>query len=97
MDEAFSALDYQTRLAVADDVYAILKREGVTTLMVTHDIPESISMGDRVVMLSSRPARIRRSFHRLRYTYIYSRLPQPPALCRLFDHIWKELKRDETT
>ena len=49
LDEAFSALDYQTRLAVTDDVYGILKKEGVTTLMVTHDIPESISMGDRAV------------------------------------------------
>ena len=44
LDEPFSALDYQTRLNVTDDVYRILKREQVTTLMVTHDIPESTSM-----------------------------------------------------
>lgn len=49
LDEAFSALDYQTRLNVTDDVYRILKREQVTTLMVTHDIPESISMGDKIL------------------------------------------------
>lgn len=57
LDEAFSALDYQTRLNVTDDVYRILKREQVTTLMVTHDIPESISMGDKILVLSARPRR----------------------------------------
>ena len=98
LDEAFSALDYQTRLAVADDVYAILKREGVTTPTVTHDIPESISMGDRVVMLSSRPARIREI---LPIDFGPGRTPlacrSHPRFAGYFDHIWKELKRDETT
>ena len=51
LDEAFSALDYQTRLEVTEDVYSILKKEKVTTIMVTHDIPESISMGDRICLL----------------------------------------------
>ena len=59
LDEAFSALDYQTRLEVTDDVYRILRREKITTLMVTHDIPESISMGDRVLILTGRPARVK--------------------------------------
>ena len=59
LDEAFSALDYQTRLSVAADVFRILKAEGVTTLMVTHDIPESISLGDRIMVLSQRPAKIK--------------------------------------
>ena len=59
LDEAFSALHYQTRLHVTEDVYQILKGEGITTLMVTHDIPEGISMGDRIMMLSPRPAVIR--------------------------------------
>ena len=49
LDEAFSALDYQTRLTVTDDIYSILRREGQTMVMVTHDIPESVSMSDRVV------------------------------------------------
>lgn len=56
LDEAFSALDYQTRMAVSRDVFAIIRRERVTTLMVTHDIPEAISMGDRVLVFSPRPA-----------------------------------------
>ena len=55
LDEAFSALDYQTRLAVTDDVRRILKLEQKTTLMVTHDISESISMSDRIIVLSRRP------------------------------------------
>ena len=59
LDEAFSALDYQTRLTVTDDIYSILRREGQTMVMVTHDIPESVSMSDRVVVLSGRPARIK--------------------------------------
>ena len=58
LDEAFSALDYQTRLAVTDDVRRILKLEQKTTLMVTHDISESISMSDRIIVLSRRPAHI---------------------------------------
>ena len=59
LDEPFSALDYQTRLTVTDDIYSILRREGQTMVMVTHDIPESVSMSDRVVVLSGRPARIK--------------------------------------
>ena len=59
LDEAFSALDYPTRLTVTDDIYSILRREGQTMVMVTHDIPESVSMSDRVVVLSGRPARIK--------------------------------------
>ena len=57
LDEAFSALDYRTRLNVTDDVYRILKREQVTTLMVTHDIPESISMGDKILSFPRGPRR----------------------------------------
>ena len=59
LDEAFSALDYQTRLAVTDDVFRILKEMGKTAVMVTHDIPEGISMADRVVVISHRPGRVK--------------------------------------
>ncbi len=98
LDEAFSALDYQTRMEVTEDVYRIIRRERVTTLMVTHDIPESICMGDRVLILSPRPAEIRRTLP------ITFDLPvRSPARCRglpafasYFDTIWKELGMDET-
>lgn len=59
MDEPFSALDYQTRLLVSDDVYNIIKKENKTAIMVTHDIAEAISMADKVVILSKRPCYIK--------------------------------------
>ncbi|MCD8347892.1 MAG: ABC transporter ATP-binding protein, partial [Lachnospiraceae bacterium] len=59
LDEPFSALDYQTRLSVCDDVSAILRREKKTALLVTHDLSEAISMADRILVLTKRPARIR--------------------------------------
>lgn len=58
LDEPFSALDYQTRLAVCDDVQAIIKGERKTALLVTHDISEAIALSDKVVVLSSRPAHV---------------------------------------
>ena len=56
LDEPFSALDFQTRLDVCDDVYGIIKKEQKTALLVTHDISEAISMADRIVVLTKRPA-----------------------------------------
>lgn len=58
LDEPFSALDYQTRLEVCDDVQAIIKGEKKTALLVTHDISEAIALSDKVVVLSARPARV---------------------------------------
>lgn len=52
LDEPMSALDYQSRLAISDDIYNIIKKEGKTAIMVTHDIAEAISMSDRIVVLS---------------------------------------------
>ena len=96
LDEAFSALDYQTRLSVAADVFRILKAEGVTTLMVTHDIPESISLGDYVMVLSQRPAEIKEV---LKIEFGPGRTPLScrahPRFSGYFDHIWKELQTDE--
>ena len=56
LDEPMSALDYQSRLAISDDIYKIIKSEGKTAIMVTHDIAEAISMSDRIVVLTKRPA-----------------------------------------
>ena len=63
LDEAFSALDYQTRLAVSDDVWKIIKKERKTTIMITHDIAEAISMADRVIVLTSRPAKVKKIYN----------------------------------
>lgn len=59
MDEPFSALDYQSRLKISDDIYKILRCEKKSMIMVTHDIAEAISMCDKVIVLSNRPANIK--------------------------------------
>lgn len=58
LDEPFSALDFQTRLKVCDDVYSIIKEEKKTAVLVSHDISECISLCDRIIVLSARPAKI---------------------------------------
>ncbi len=60
LDEPFSALDYQTRLNISDEIYNIIKKEGKTAIMVTHDISEAVAMSDRILVLSKRPAKIKR-------------------------------------
>ncbi len=94
LDEAFSALDYQTRLMVTEDIYKILKNEGITALMVTHDISEAISMSDRVVVLSQRPATVKNI-----YTIDFEMDNRTPLNCRespkfskYFNLMWKELE-----
>jgi len=96
LDEAFSALDYQTRLAVTEDVFSILKQEGKTALMVTHDIPEGISMADRMLVLSHRPATLAVDFS-LDFPDGDGRQLPPlarrnhPNFSTYFNLIWKEL------
>ena len=62
LDEPFSALDYQTRLSVSDDVYKIIKDTGKTIIMITHDVGEAVACSDRVVVLSDRPAKVKKIF-----------------------------------
>ena len=62
LDEPFSALDFQTRLKVCDDVYAIIRSEKKTALLVTHDISEAVSLSDTVMVLSARPAFVKERF-----------------------------------
>lgn len=93
LDEAFSALDYQTRIMVTKDIYAILKNEHVTALIVTHDIAESISMSDRVVVLSARPATVKKIYD-IDFE-MQNRDPlnvrENPKFTHYFDSLWKEL------
>lgn len=62
LDEPFAALDYQTKLRVSNDIYNIIKKEKKTTIMVTHDISEAISMADRIIVLSNRPAHVKKIY-----------------------------------
>lgn len=58
LDEPFSALDYQTRLLVADDIGRIIRKENKTAILVTHDLSEAISLSDKIIILSNRPAKV---------------------------------------
>ena len=97
LDEAFSALDYQTRIKVTVDIYQILRKEGSTTLMVTHDISEAISMADKVLVLTPRPGTIK-SIHNIDFK-IDNRTPlncrKTPYFSEYFNTLWKELGVDE--
>ena len=96
LDEPFSALDFQTRLKVCDDVYAMIKSEKKTAILVTHDISEAISMSEKIVILSSRPAAVK-SIKKLNLT---GETPlqkrEDPRFGELFDDIWKKLTNEET-
>ncbi|MDD7794126.1 ABC transporter ATP-binding protein [Clostridium sp. 'White wine YQ'] len=93
LDEPFSALDYLTRLKVCDEVYDIIKKEGKTAIMVTHDISEAISLSQRVIILSRRPAYVKKEL-----TINFSEDADTPFKRRkeenfrkYFDEIWGDL------
>lgn len=96
LDEPFSALDFQTRLDVCDEVYNIIKSEHKTAMLVTHDISEAISMADRIVVLTKRPARVLT----VHYTNL-SGIPSPlkrresPSFGKQFETLRKYLNQGE--
>lgn len=91
LDEPFSALDYQTRLSVCDDVYNIIREEKKTALLVTHDISEAISVADRILMLSARPARVVAS-HKLGFgSVVPLKRRESPQFSGWFETLWREL------
>ena len=97
LDEAFSALDYQTRIMVTNDIYHILRKEGITALIVTHDISEAISMADKVLVLSKRPGTIK-DIIKIDFE-IENKDPincrESPKFSKYFNTLWKELGVDE--
>lgn len=98
LDEPFSALDYQTRLSVSDDVWDILKHEKKTALLITHDISEAISMADRIIILSARPATVKKEIS-VKLSCPGERTPflsrSSPEFKDYFNLVWKELNHDE--
>lgn len=94
LDEPFSALDYQTRLSVAEDIHGIIKKEGKTAVLVTHDIAEAVSMSDRVAVLSARPGRLKRLIDQpeMRGLTPMERRDHP-QFQRYFNLLWKEIDR----
>ena len=93
LDEPFSALDYQTRLILSDEVANIIRQEKKTALLVTHDISEAISMSNRVMVLTKRPASLKKTY-KIELTS-ESRSPielrKAPEFRNYFNEIWKEL------
>ena len=93
LDEPFSALDYQTRLRVCDDVKEIIKEEGKTAIMVTHDLGEAISTSDRIIVLTKRPAKLKLDvkieFKNKEATPFQRR--KEPEYNEYFNLLWKEI------
>jgi NitT/TauT family transport system ATP-binding protein len=92
LDEPFSALDYQTRLKVCDDVYEIIKEENKTVIMITHDIGEACSLADRIVVLSERPGKIKKIFNikwDKKGTPFQNRMNK--EFSTYYDMVWKEI------
>ena len=93
LDEPFSALDYQTRLSVSDDIHTIIRREGKTAILVTHDISEAISMSDQVVVLSARPGTVCNVHDLAEFRGLTPMARRDhPLFHRFFNDIWKELE-----
>ena len=95
LDEPFSALDYQTRLSVGNEVGQILRREKITTILVTHDIPEAVSISDRVIVFTERPAKVKKEYE-IRFKECQGE--RTPMKCRntlefgeYFRQIWRDL------
>ena len=92
LDEATSALDYQSKLLIEEDIYKIVRKEKITTIMVTHDIGQAISMSDKIIVLSKRPSVVKDI-----YNIILTNKTTPlnnkkcPEFNRYFDLIWRDL------
>lgn len=92
LDEPYSALDYQTRLLVCNDVYKIIKEENITAIIVTHDIEEAVSMCNKIIVLSKRPSHIKNI-----YNINVSNRSDPISnrknseFIKYYDIIWKDI------
>lgn len=94
LDEPFSSLDYQTRLAISEEIWLIIKKEKKTAILVTHDIAEAVSMSDRIIVLTRRPGEVK-SEHDIQLTTCENKTPiicrEAPEFRIYFNRIWKEL------
>lgn len=92
LDEPFNALDYQSRLAVSNDVYEIIKKEKQTAIIVTHDLAEAISMADKIYVLSKRPCTIKKEYNiKLENKQDPINNRKDKKFVEYYDNIWKDL------
>lgn len=98
LDEPFSALDYQTRLMVSDDICKIIRSTKKTAILITHDLSEAVSLADRVIVLSSRPAHVKAEISIHLTTTDKSSLAarKAPEFGIYFNRLWEELNDDKT-
>lgn len=92
LDEPFSALDYQTRLAISNDVYKMIKKEKKTVIMVTHDISEAISLANKIIVLSKRPCTVK-NIYEVKLTGATDPIENRKAkeFSTYYETIWKDL------
>jgi NitT/TauT family transport system ATP-binding protein len=94
LDEPFASLDYQTKLLVSEDIYKIIKKENKTTIIVTHDLSEAISMSDRIIILTDRPAKVKK-IYKIKLSLDEVKTPltarKSPDFRIYFDMLWREL------
>ena len=97
LDEPFSALDYQTRLSVSDDIGNIIRTTGKTAILITHDLSEAISLADRIIVLSDRPAVVIRDLPIRLTTHDHTPLGarSAPEFGYYFNLLWKELSHEK--
>ena len=95
LDEPFSALDYQTRLFVSDEIATIIRNEEKTAILVTHDISEAVSISDRVIVLTKHPGKIKNIHEIDLMTHSPLKARENPEFPNYFNKIWKELEFHE--
>ena len=97
LDEPFSALDYQTRITVSDDVFKIIKEEKKTALMVTHDISEACAIASKIIVLSNRPSVVKNIYEiNMKNNGLPSENRKDPKFSYYYNLIWKDLDHYES-
>lgn len=97
LDEPFSALDYQTRMTVSADICKLIRRAGKTVVLITHDLPEAISLCDRIIVLTGRPATVKESIP-IRLTLSddsFMAARNAPEFQGYFTHLWEVLGNEK--
>ena len=92
LDEPYSALDYQTRLALSDDLYKIIKQEGKTVILITHDLAEAISLASRIIVLTKRPCQVKKIYNvKLDKQSCPTENRKDSKFNEYYDKIWRDL------
>ncbi len=99
LDEPFSALDYQTRLNVSSDICRLIRQTKKTVILITHDLAEAISLSDRIIVLSKRPATVIRNIpiQLSSKDNSYLSASKCPEFHNYFNLLWEDLNHENST